>query len=84
MSPSRSRYERKKHGDYPPNSPYVTGNWGKRSKRLPAPNPAYTTLQRLVAASSSDGFTYTKQVYASNVEVGPFEPEPVPMRQIHR
>lgn len=84
MSPSRSRYERKKHGDYPSNSPYVTGNWGKRSKHLPEPNPAFTTLQRLAEAVSSDGSTYTKRVYRSNIEVRPFEPEPVPTSQIHK
>lgn len=29
-----SKYARKTRGIYPPNSPYVTGNWGKRMKKL--------------------------------------------------
>lgn len=29
-----SKYARKLRGIYPPNSPYVTGNWGKRMRKL--------------------------------------------------
>ena len=84
MSPSRSRYERKKHGDYPQNSPYITGNWGKRSKRLPEPNPDFTILVDVRETFSSDGSVYFKRTYRSNVEVKPFDPEPVPSSLIHR
>lgn len=33
----KSIYARKRRGDYPPNSPYLTGNWGVRMKKLREP-----------------------------------------------
>ena len=47
-----SAYARKRSGQYPKNSPYLTGNWGQRMKKLrdipvvepPAPRPSAELL----------------------------------------
>ena len=49
-----SRYARKVRGDYPPNSPYRTGNWGQPCRKLREPFVIVAVIAERIAGRLED------------------------------